>query len=813
MILDSKPFRDGKEVLVLQPRRLAARLLAQWVSMDRGGRLGAEVGYQIRFEDRTGPETRLRFITEGILLRRMLTDPNLEGVGAVILDEFHERHLYTDLTLGRIKALQEERRPDLLLVVMSATLEVKPLQVYFGESLFLESEGRTYPVAIEYGRPAECDPRVPVWERIARLIQRDLEAREGGDVLIFLPGAYEIRRTVRQLESLPAVRGWDILPLFGELSEHDQNRAVEGRSTRPKIIVSTNIAETSITIEGVHWVIDSGLAKIPGHDPRRGLNTLVERPISRFSADQRAGRAGRTGPGFCTRLWREKDHPFRPAATPPEIQRLDLSETVLFLKRSGFEGLHAFPWYEPPAEDLWRRAVELLEDLGALEESGSLTHTGKQMAGFPVHPRFSRMFLYGSETGCFPEMALVAALCQDRSILLDKPNAREVRSRRDAQFLDEATARSDMLYQMRAWAWAREHRYNREACDELGIHAQACRRVEQVARQFTAQAKATGLDTRGGPAAPGVVEQGILLGFADHLGIRRDRGTRRCEMVHGRVGELRRESVLEAPGLLVAAELEEVSRGKQVQLLLGMVSAVDSSWLQTHFPDRLREETVTSWDESGRKVVQRRETRFRDLVLAAEESDAVDPDAAASLLAEGVLEGRLTLKRWGKEVEYWIDRVNFVAEAAPETGFNRIGEEERKLLLEALCHGYSSGRGIRDLDPWPVLKSWIPSGMNGWMDKMVPESISLPGRRRPFRVRYGEESGPTLSATIQELYDVDPKHLFILGGQYPLRLELLAPNRNPVQVLTAEGLDAFWTTSYPGIRKDLMGRYPKHEWR
>jgi ATP-dependent helicase HrpB len=338
--------------------------------------------------------------------------------------------------------------------------------------------------------------------------------------------------------------------------------------------------------------------------------------------------------------------------------------------------------------------------------------------------------------------------------------------------------------------------------------------VEQVARQFTEQAKTAGLDVRGGNPEPGVVEKGLLLGFADHLGVRRDRGTRRCELVHGRSGDLRRDSVVDGTGLLVGADLEEVTRGKQVQLLIGMATRIEMDWLEALFPGQFVEERVTDWDDSGRRLVGKVRKRFRDLVIEEQETQEVELEGAATLLAKAIIEGKLTLKKWGAEVERWIDRVNFLAANIPDAGFNRIGPEERQTLLETLCHGYRSGREIRELDPWPVLETWLPGGMRNWMDHMAPEAIELPNRRRPVRIRYrAPREAPILAATIQDLYDVEPETLFILEGKYPLKLEVLGPNRNPVQVLMADALADFWETSYPAIRKELKGRYPKHEWR
>jgi len=311
-----------------------------------------------------------------------------------------------------------------------------------------------------------------------------------------------------------------------------------------------------------------------------------------------------------------------------------------------------------------------------------------------------------------------------------------------------------------------------------------------------------------------VVLRGLLLGFADQVGIRRDRGTRRCQLVHGRQGELRRESVVDDPGLLVAGELEEISAGRKVQLFVGMVTQIEKAWLQAFFPGRFKEENITTFDESGKRIRGEMRECYQDLVFSSRETESFDEEVAARLFAEGIQEGSFTIKAWDQQVERWIQRVNFLAENQPESGFNPIDAEARQTLLETLCHGCKSSREIRELNPWPTLKSWIPPGMDSWLDRAVPESIDLPTRKRPFKIRYdGEDGLPVLAATIQELYDVKPEQLTLLEGGFPLKLESLGPNRNPVQILTADRLPRFWETSSPEIRKDLKGRYPKHEWR
>src|SRR5437899_1177191 len=409
------------QVVILQPRRLAARLLASRVASELGVEIGHEVGYQIRFENVTSGATRIKFETEGVLLRQLIDDPAFTGIQAIIFDEFHERHLYGDVTLARALDIQEQKRPDLILIVMSATLDSRALEKYLAPCAVLRSEGRMFPVDVDYLPRRLGSTAPPVWDLAADAFSQGVRRSDGGrpDVLIFMPGSYEIHRTIEAVRQRPESRGYVLLPLHGELPPRDQDQAV-AQYDHPKIVVATNVAETSITIEGIRVVIDSGLARIPRYDPHRGINTLFVERISQSSAEQRAGRAGRTAPGRCFRLWSKSEHAERPLQALPEIQRLDLSEVLLTLKAAGVEDLRNFRWLEPPPEKALDHAEHLLMDLGALKQS-SITDLGRRMLAFPVHPRYARMLLAAQEYGCVYHACLIAALTQGRDLLVRNP--------------------------------------------------------------------------------------------------------------------------------------------------------------------------------------------------------------------------------------------------------------------------------------------------------------------------------------------------------------------------------------------------------
>ncbi len=806
-ILLDRGLLGAGSVVVLQPRRLAARLLASRVAEERGSPLGAEVGYQVRFERQASDATRILYVTEGILLRRLLSSPNLDGVSTILFDEFHERHVYGDLTLARARLLQESTRPDLKIVVMSATLDTGLVRGYLGDCPALASEGRVYPVAVEYASQPVDPQHDRIWDTAAEAFARLVESGIDGDVLVFMPGAYEINRTLDAIGGMPCARGWTLLPLYGELSAAEQDRAVRP-TDGPKVVVATNVAETSITIAGVRAVIDSGLARMARFDPHRGINTLLIESISCASADQRAGRAGRTSPGRCLRLWTAQEHRGRKPHEIPEIRRIDLAEVLLLLKAHGFHEAPRFPWLEAPEPTALERAERLLRDLGAADAaSGEMTDLGWRMVAFPVHPRYARMLLAGHEYGCTREAALIAALTQDRDLLVRRV-PKPVREARDDLLGDRAP--SDFFILMRAWRYAQQHRYNLEACRRLGIHARAARQVGQLVQQFLRVAEQQGLDLNEHGASQEVIQQCVLTAFIDQLAKRRDAGTLRCDLVHGRRGELERESAVRQSPLFVAAEINEIEHAKQeLTVRLRLATAVDEAWLQALFPDAFTERTEVAFDASGKRVVANRVRLFRDLVLAVKRGDVPPQEEAAALLAREVMNGRLTLKQWTAAVDQWIFRLNNLAQWCPELGLSTIGDEDRQFLLQQICLGGYSAKDIRDRPVWPWLKDWLSIGQEALLDQYAPAHLILPNGRRGH-IRYAADASPVLSARIQDLYDLKQTPAIAMDRQ-SLTVEVLGPNQRPLQV--TQDLAGFWQTTYPELKKTLQKRYPKHEWR
>jgi len=524
----------------------------------------------------------------------------------------------------------------------------------------------------------------------------------------------------------------------------------------------------------VTLVIDSGLARVARYDPHRGINTLLVEKISIASADQRAGRAGRTAPGRCLRLWTQREHERRAPQELPEVKRLDLAEVVLTLKASGVEDVAAFPWIEPPNPAALTRAEQLLEDLGGVsrEDSASshsqVTALGRRMLRFPLHPRYARMLLEAEKRGCVREVALMAALTQGRGVLL-KNVSKALEAERERILGEDHT--SDFLLLMRAWEAASQARFDLNFCRALGIHAQAARQVAPVFQQFLSIAEREGLDVEAHATPEAELCKCVLAGFSDQVARRLDTGTLRCELVHGRRGLLSRESVCQQAPLLVVAEITEIGGRGEGATLLGLATEIEEGWLEELFPGDYSATTGVVYDEAAKRVVARRERRFRDLVLETKVSgDDVPPSEAAALLAREVLAGRIALKHWDEAVDQWIVRVNRLAEWFPELELSPITEADRATLIEQLCYGETSARAVREKPVMPVLREWISAEQLAALDLYLPERLVMGNARQGgrgarggrARLRYLPEGPPILSARIQELYGVEGK--FTLGA-------------------------------------------------
>ncbi len=788
------------QCLVLQPRRLAARLLAERICDERGTVLGEETGFQTRFEHVVSATTRLRFITEGILPRLLLTDPRLSGIGAVIFDEFHERSLAVDLSLALVRQVQERARPDLNLIVMSATLAAAELAAYLPGAERLHAEGRLHPVNVRYAARASRDP---VWEQAATAVADLVHAEPSGDILVFMPGAFEIRRTVEACRRRLSSQQVTLFSLYGELPG-EQQRAALAPGAQRKVIVATNIAETSLTIPGVRHVVDSGLARIHRYDPARGFNTLFVEPISRASADQRAGRAGREGPGVCVRLWPQLEQNHRYPYSDPEIRRVDLAEALLHIRLLGFPEPATFPWYEPPLPDAVAAADALLTELGAVVD-GAASPLGREIAALPLHPRLGRFLIEAAQRGCLRDACLTAAILSERTALTAERAAAAAEAGPDTN-----DAASDFQKLFAGLHAAQHAHFDEESCARLGIHAGAARQVLRTDAFFVQVCRRRGLPFAQGTGTHDDLLKALLLAYPDHLARRRDQGTWQCELRNGRRGELARHSAVRHAALLVATDIrEQAVKGQGARTTLSLAGEVREEWLHELFPEQWHSEATLVWNDASRQVEELTRRSCLGVLMDERTRDPSDIGAASALLARRIGERRLPLQGWDDAVDAWIDRVRWVAAQRPEHTLVTFDEHDRELIVAELCAGEWKYSRVKDKPVLPVVRSTLSYEDQRFVDRIAPEFYELPNGRR-MRVRYSLGRPPRGNARIQELYGL-PETPVVGESRVRLLLEILGPNMRPVQI--TDDLAGFWRNHYPGVKKTLARRYPKHEWR
>jgi|TARA_B110000879_G_scaffold97439_1_gene132788 ATP-dependent helicase HrpB len=801
---------DGR-VLVVQPRRMAARLLAEYVAKCEGTRCGEGVGYAVRFDSRFNRNTEIIYMTDGVLQRMLLDDPELSGVGAVIFDEFHERRLASDLALGRVLDLQESLRPDLRVVVMSATLEIGGLKGFLEPCDVVEAGGRLYPVEVSHqgeslvSKRRRPEPRSEVWDRVARSLRGVVDDLGPGDrVLVFLPGMYEIRRCEGILSQSGWMRGWEIATLYSALAPDKQRAAIRADQSR-RIILSTNVAETSVTIEGVKVVIDSGLARQSSYDANRGFDSLRIMKISQAAAEQRAGRAGRTGPGSCIRLWSEADHRARAPFETPEVRRCDLAEAALFLKQLGTRKIADFRWLDVPEPEREQEAEELLKRLGAVDSSGSLTKAGEEMARFPMHPRLARLVLAGLELGCAGEVLFVAACISGEGIFM--------RGDRGAKWIDylegEPGWKNDFGGEWLALLEAQRVDFSTQACTGLGVLARGARETWKSYLQFVKIMEKRGIRVKD----PDFRQRGedcaraLLLAFGDRLAVRRDAGTAVCHVIGKRRGKMHAKSAVRQSPVFLAAEIMEVE-GRERVVGLSRCVAIDEAWLEELFPGEVVGENGAIFDEVARRVMAVRQRKFRGLVLEEKKGGDVDPNLAGEILAQRVIAGDLSLKKWDNKVDRWLARLRFLSAAMPELELPGFSEEDREMAIAQICAGATTFKEVRDRDPWRVLHQWLSAPQGQSLEAYAPEKIKL-SNGISTRVNYLDGSEPWIEEKVQRLYDVQETPLIANG--HPLVVKVLAPNQRPWQTTT--DLPGFWERGYEQMKKDLAGRYPRQNWR
>jgi len=786
-ILDSGLASTGR-VVVVQPRRLAARMCAQRIADERRSALGDEIGYQVRFERRCGRATRLLIVTEGVLLRFLHDDPCLEEYAAVVFDEFHLRRLDTDVATAMVRRLRDTVRPDLKVVTMSATLDARKAAAYWNDCPLVECSVRSHPVAVEY-----CDAALPrdAAQRAAWGVEQ-LLARVRGDLLVFLPGAGEIRSAMRLLSERGIGAEADVLPLFADLDPAAQQAAV-APGPRRKIVLATNVAETSITIDGIEGVVDTGLARTPVFDSSVGVERLDVQWISRAAADQRAGRAGRTRPGVCLRLWPARADEHRPAHDTPEIARMDLSGTVLQLLSWG-EKPEDLPWFEAPPAASLEQARVLLAALGLIDENFRPTELGRAAARLPVQPRLARMLHEAWRLGHPAAGALTAALlCEHDPFDRPEPGDRAVHLPSDSS--------SDVYDRVVA---LRQHEGGRSSLPWLGrLRSGAARFVLRAARQLQRE-----LSSAWGEAPPACCEEeeavlrALLAGFPDRLVRRSEPGSRFGRMVGGLGVRLSERSAVGRAMLYLAINVDRDG----AEAVVRWASAVERDWLpQNH----RRVEVQTEFDPKQQRVVARRR-EFHDDLLIDQSPAAAEESEAERLLADAVQRAPLTdfFAAEGSSAAQYLARLRFLANALPEWDWPPLDDDSIRQLVGHVAAGCRSFADLRQADWLTALRSRLSPAQIQCVEREAPARLAVPSGSM-IALDYPAGRAPVLAVRIQEVFGwrTTPR---LASGRVPVLLHLLGPNGRVEQI--TNDLESFWRTTYYQVRKDLRRRYPKHAW-
>lgn len=813
LALLDEPWLQGQRILMLEPRRIAARSAARYMARSLGEQPGETVGYRVRLDTCISEKTKIEVITEGILTRMLQDDPSLEGVGLVIFDEFHERHLHADLGLTLALESQSVLREDLRIVVMSATIEAESVAAMLNGAPVVASKGRSYPVETIY---AERREDMPLEQRVVRAIMAALH-REEGDMMVFLPGAGEIRRVQALLEQelarLAIAEHVIVAPLYGQLSAAAQDAAIiPSPNGNRKIVLATAIAETSLTVEGVRIVIDSGLMRVPRFSPRTGLTRLETQPVSRASADQRRGRAGRLGPGVCYRLWTMEEERRLPAHHMPEILAADLAPLALELAAWGAEAAD-LRWLTPPPAAALLQAEELLVQLGALSEAGALTPHGRKLAKSGLHPRFAHMITKGMELGLGEDACLLAALLGERDIIRHSSGSSGAMGEFGGAGQRAAAPNPDLCLRMELLAAAgrSQSRSLRQAEVDEGGRQRIREQAKQYQHIFCIQEE---------HKRPRAFKEGdmneedawsLLAAFAypDRIAERRPDG--RYLLRSGRGAAFTQAvasgTLLAQSPYIVAVQLDDA--GADGRILLA--ASLGKTMLERHFADELTREAHIAWDRTTQSVRSRERICLGALTLKDVPHSAPDADAVLHALLDGIAQEGLAILPWTKQARQWQARLQFMHRHLPEE-WPAAGEEELLATLEEWLGPHVYGMRSRDdlskLNLAAVLESMLSWEQRQQLDQEAPTHIKVPSGSR-IAVDYSDPERPLLAVRLQEVFGLrdTPR---IAKGRVPLTMHLLSPAQRPVQV--TQDLASFWANTYFDVKKDLKGRYPKHYW-
>jgi ATP-dependent helicase HrpB len=792
LALLNEPWLAGRSILMLEPRRLAARAACARMAQLLGEAAGQTIGYRIRFDSKVSAQTRIEVLTEGILTRRLQTDPELKNVGLVIFDEFHERHLHADLALALCLDSQKALREDLKILVMSATLDGAAVSKLLSDAPIVTSHGRSYPVDIHY-LPRDTDAPLP--QIVCDSVMGALEQHEG-DVLVFLPGAWEIRRTQELLQARLGSRA-ELFPLYGDLPWEAQDRAIQPSAGRRKIVLATPIAETSLTIEGVRVVVDGGFARVPQFDPGSGLSRLTTVRISRASSEQRAGRAGRLAPGVCYRLWSETTQRGLVPQSLPEIRGADLAPLALELAAWGVRNARTLSWLDPPPEAAMNQARELLVELDAMDAEGRITETGRAMARLPLHPRLSHMLFAAQQLGQGALACDIAALLSERDILSGE-------ARRSADFVQRVEA----LHAFR--------RNGRAGAQSHQADANACTRVNQAAQQFQRlHASASRMQNNSPlPRERGGEGQGegagllLALAYPDRVALARTPGEARYLLASGRGARLHESEMRLRQPCIVAASLD----AGETEGLIYSAAPLDMDALREHLAAHIRLDDVVRWDAQQQVVIARREERFGALVLDGKPLAKADPEKIRAAMLEGIRRLGIEALPWTREAREWQTRVLSLRQWSPDENWPDVSDAVLSETLAEWLGPYLDGMSRRDhlarLDLLSILKARLDWDMGRRLEEGAPTHLEVPSGSH-LRLAYVPGESPVLRVKLQEMFGLadTPR---VAWGKIPVTLHLLSPAQRPIQV--TQDLRGFWERTYPEVKKELKGKYPKHPW-
>ena len=794
LVLIDEPWAGDKKILVLEPRRLAARAAAARMAATLGEQVGDTVGLRVRFGSKVSKRTRIEVVTEGIFTRLILDDPSLDGIAAVLFDEFHERSLDADLGLALARDAQQGLREDLKLLVMSATIDGARVASLLSGAPVVESEGRSFPVDMRYlGR----DPRARIENQVADAVERALRA-ESGSTLVFLPGAGEIRRTETLLKERVRDPAIDIVALYGALDAREQDKAISPSPPgRRKVVLATSIAETSLTIEGVRVVIDSGLSRVPRYEPDVGITRLETVRVSRAAADQRTGRAGRVEPGVCYRLWDEPQTGSLEAYTRPEILLADLSSFVLDLAQWGTGDPSTLAFLDPPPSVALAEARALLTELGAIDAAGRISDEGRRLRQLPLPPRLARMVIAATAEGAGDIAAAIAAIVTERGLGGDDVN---VEHRLDQFRRDRSRRAEDARAMVKRWVSLSDPSPERGGSAAVGGRGGVTSETTAARRASRGSLALAG----GSTGSAGAI---LALAYPDRIAKNRGGGAGAFLLANGRGGNVDPASTLAREPFLAVAELTGAAAASRI-VLAAPIALAD---IEARFSDRIEDRDAVTFD-AGSASLRARRTRRLGAVTLAEQIKQVAPNAeTAHTLAEGIVRLGLDKLPWSKAALQFRTRVEFLRKAEggewPDLSDEGLAKTAAE-WLEPILNDKTARGDIRADELSDAVMSLLRWSLRRRLDDEAPTHFTAPtGTAVP--IDYAAEQGPTISIRVQELFGL-AKHPSIAGGRVPLVLELLSPGHKPVQI--TRDLPGFWRGSYADVRVEMRGRYPRHPW-